>query len=290
MDVTPQDHYVPPVCSELDASCVMPFDHDAWVPVAVQVNPTAACPSDFANYDFVTAPQLAPNACSCGSCVIVSGTWVCGGAVTISASTGTASCAADTIFTSASGCVNLSKSYVGGEVNVGVTAPNLAGMPTCSSTLTGNGDTTATPVRACRPTQCTSDYCGQAGAGFSLCILSNSADAGCPTGFQALPSSFPAGQVDVDADIQSACAPCTCGVDPASCVADYKTFDLPDCGTVIGGNVFGADGGCDDNGVHTVASIYYDPHAAPTATCTTANPAGSGGVRLLAPSVICCAQ
>lgn len=289
-DSPPVDHVIPPTCA--DASCVPDFPADAWAAIGVVLNPTTGCPDGFEARDFVTNPKLAAGACMCGTCA-PSGAWQCGGAISISAGSG--SCAPDTIFPSATSCVNLSRAYAGTDVQTGVTPPNLAGLPTCSASLSGDGGVVTTPVRACRPVACASDYCGLKGAGYSLCIVHNGdTDGGCPNGFNLLPST--PGTVDDPANVTSACDKCQCGVNVAACTATYFAYSGNNCDAGIASmlsGTFAADasgGTCNDpEGSLTVASIYYAPDPPPAATCTTTTPNGSGSAALKAPSTVCCA-
>ncbi len=259
------DAVVPPACATLDASCV-PTIPEGWKPVVV-VAAGKSCDTDFSTALYVSTPQLVANACACSACS-TTGTHSCDAGVTFT--TNTASCIS-------SGSISPNQCTAAG-VNGYLQYDNYGavGNVTCTPGAPSNANATATPITACYPTSCSSDYCGASG----LKCIEQVGVAGCPSGFT---------QQTIAGDSASAqCAACGCTVKSAVCSGSLACWNGdPFCGgapgaTIATGNVCTNVGGtC---GVTTY--IKFTPALPPAPSCVQTQDAS---VAVLAGErTICC--
>ena len=290
------DNYVPPTCANLDASCLGVPIPSGWIPIGLVANAATPCPgttTDFQQGDWVTNPKLHSGACQCGACT-TSGAYTCTGQVSVG--TGNNGCStSNEVFDAGPHCTTSVTS--GGNSQIAGSLPTVGGSVTCSAgVISTQVDTT--PVRTCKPLQCTTDYCGLAGKGFSLCILYNGA-ASCPSGFApGLPTnnSTP-GKLDVQQNATASCSPCTCTVDNpgTSCSAELRAFSSNNCDGDGGTNgpgfmdAYAAQGSttCLPVNSPSLASVFYLP-TPPAPGCANTS-TGSGTASLKAPVTVCCA-
>jgi hypothetical protein len=275
LDVPVVDNYVPPPCTDpdatIDASCLGKPVPLGWIPVGIQEGVTTTCPGDggdFTTEPYVEDPQLAPNACVCTGCA-ASGDWTCDYQLSAGST-----CTSTTMDASASFCWSISH----GSISAVATR---SGSPTCGGgQQIGNGDAMATPVTTCVPTRCQSDYCSLGGQGYSLCVLNSQvSDGGCP-------ADFPNSKV-VGVSTVLGCAGCqTCGLAnaDAGCSAGFTAYSGANCdNTALGSGT--SDGTCL---MVNYASVYFDAAPPPVPNCGPSTGVTGGAAALVGPLTICC--
>ncbi len=279
-DVVPVDNYVPPACTDpdasLDASCLGTTLPAGWVPFAMQVDAsTVTCPGDggdFAEVTYSTNPVIQGNNCVCTGCGTLSG-WSCAGDLFA----GPTCSEADAAVAATPYCWQVNHVFYGASVA-------RTGTATCSPSTYFAQSASATSVAGCAPTRCQSDFCGLATQGFKLCARNDTVtDGGCPAG---LPVSYIVGQ-NPSANC-NACPTCSVANPNAACHALLTTFSSTDCdGGKLTQEV--ADGGCDmANGINAFGSMLYQPDV-PVPQCTPSGPTNVGGNPTLAgPLTVCC--
>ncbi len=282
------DTYVPPPCSTLDASCLPPYDQDAWVPIALAAKPNNPCPdppdgsdAGFNTLDYIANPKAQAGACLCGC--TNAGSPNCGGNVTVATSdAGNCSNAATTTMAANAGCVAFGipadpDAGLDGGGSVKVTAPPMDGV-TCNTSRTGDAGWTATRVRACEPASCDTDFCGL--KGYTLCIAHlDPTDGGCPSGFK------PHAAYGAGAGVNCPnCAGCT--LTNAKCSGALVGSDMSDCS---GNPDFTAPG----NGVTctpfsgATQAVYWDAGPLPSVGCDM-NAQSLGLAKLAGTFTVCC--
>jgi hypothetical protein len=277
------DNYVPPPCTDpdasLDASCLGVAVPTGWIPVGYQLGAAdGSCPSngDFNEKPYVSDPVVTTGVtCNCTGCAL-SGGWTCSGTVS-----------------AGPGCVGESTSVGGTTSCWNPSSPHISfkgtltrgGTPSCAGgTQTGTQAATTTSSNACIPTKCQSDFCGLAAHGYDLCIMNTTeSDGGCPSPFST--SHVVAQSATTICD---SCQQCAIGNADAGCSAALTAYPYTDCdgGSVATGN---ADNACHDTNPSdpTWNSLLYQP-TVPTPQCGPTTNTQTGTAVLNSPFTICC--
>jgi hypothetical protein len=284
MDVVIFDNYVPPPCSDpdasLDASCLGTTLPEGWIPFAMQVDAgSVTCPGDggdFTEVMYQTDPVIMGNNCVCMGCSTTSG-WSCGG--TLFAGGPTCNGDTQTVSGTAPYCWAVNHVQYGASIS-------RSGSATCTANNYYGTNVTATSVAGCAPIRCQSDFCGLATQGFKMCARNDAVtDGGCPPG---LPNAYIVGQ-SPQANC-NACPTCSVANADAGCSALLTSYPAGD-NNCDGGSVSSqeADGGCSDvNGTTFFNSLLYQP-TVPLADCEPSGPTNVGGnPTVQAPLTVCC--
>ena len=260
---------LPPPCDAADVACIGPAVPEGWTPIGF-ANGTVACPgTGFDQVALVVDAGLGPNACVCSGCSST-GSWGC------NASLGAgAGCFNDLTQADASTCwVTDHHAY---EFQVART-----GTVTCGGgAQTGDLTVETSPVTACAPSSCSSDYCGLAQQGFALCILADGT-VPCPLGFS---KSTAAGTGAVAKC--NVCQSCSLANPAATCTGGSLTaYDNTTCD----GNVLATTstaGQCINIGPN-FQSVYYEAGTPPVPNCGSGGGPGTGSATLTNPYTVCC--
>lgn len=256
----------------LDASCLGKPVPDGWQPIAIQAGANAGCgDGGFTFTPLETDPQLAPGACTCSGCSATAN-WTCGASIKVG-QVGNTDCLAETYDASASACIATAHSSMGLYLT-------RYGNPSCSGgQLTGSQDASTTPITACTPQSCDTDFCAMGNRGFKLCIYNASvSDGGCPSDFPAGRLVGPSASVTCDS-----CQQCGLANPDAGCAGSITAFSNNNCT----GNNQGTTVACTDVG-QVYNSVFYDAGAAPVPSCGGPGGPTSGKATLDQPTTICC--
>lgn len=227
-DVVVPDHYVPPPCDKLDASCLPAFPA-GWAPVAI--SPDGGCPivGNYSGTTFYSNPTIS----GCNVCACATNNPTCATDASVRGFGPSSTCASG-----GSGPVVVSTNSACDPMNLspGKLSMNYPGAPatTCTPSEAGTGTVDATAFTVCSTSTCEVDYCGLKSAGYQLCIYRDD-DGGtvpCPTGYTP---------VKAGATAAGSCGSCGCNAQPARCVPSLTTFSDNACATATN-EVF--DGSC----------------------------------------------
>jgi hypothetical protein len=268
-DVQVPDIYVPPACTTLDASCLLPYPADAgWNPVAAT---SGACPNDldagWTKATFQNDASIVQGSCAPCGCTVNAPACALDAGFTNYSANGCSSGAQANVL-AADACVNISGSN--GSASGSYPAPSVT---TCDASGGGDAQVQTGQVNVCATGSCAIDYCGLKNQGYALCIKHDGVVA-CPSGYVSQ---------TVGATAAATCGACGCAVTQQKrCAASVVTYQNSDCDSPR--DTTALDGSC--QGVQNFSSArlrVVENDAACAASTTT-----PAFVDLLGKVTLCC--